>query len=188
MRRRSVQPREQRGGLRVTGSGVRGDVVEVGHGEHQPRAARERHARPVGGPLHAELQALRVGGRERRLDQQAVAVLRPAGPAADRLVPALARRAEQPVLLQRVDDLLEADEVGLERRHVREQERQPLLPAIGEVEDVQGRDEQAVQRGLRSGLGQDRVAGRAGRRSRSATRRAAVRSGEGGRLPQLEQE
>ena len=65
---------------------------------------------------------------------------RPAQPRM-RLVPAFARRPEQPVLLERVDDLLEADEVRLEGRHVREQQRQALLPAVGEVADVERRDE-----------------------------------------------
>ena len=118
-------------------------------------------------------------GDERRLDEQAVAVLRPAGPAADRLVAALARRAQQPVLLQRVDDLLEADEVRLERRHVGEQERQPLLPAVGEVEDVERRDEQAVH-GLQAlGSGARLRGPRAGRRRPRdrRVRRARARAG-----------
>ena len=82
--------------------------------------------------------------RERLPDEQRVAVLRPAGPAPGRLVAARAGRPDQPVLLEDVDDLLEPEEVGLERGHVGEDQRQPLVPAIGEVADVEGRDVEAV--------------------------------------------
>ena len=50
------------------------------------------------------------------------------------------------VLLQHVDDLLEPEQVRLERRHVGEQERQALEPAVGQVPDVEGRDVQSVHR------------------------------------------
>ena len=58
----------------------------------------------------------------------------------ERFVAALARGADQPVLLERVDDLLEPEHVRLERGHVGEQQRQPLGPAVGEVADVERRD------------------------------------------------
>ena len=94
----------------------------------------------MGRPMEAELHAILVGGCQRRLDQQAVAVLGPPRPAADRLVPALPRCTQQPVLLERVDDLLEAEKVGLQGRHVGEEKRKALVPAIREVPDIQGRD------------------------------------------------
>ena len=68
---------------------------------------------------------------------------RPAQPRIARVAP-LPRRADQPVLLHHVDDFLEPEQVGLEGRHVGEDQRQPLRPAIGEVEDVERRDVQAV--------------------------------------------
>ncbi len=112
--------------------------------EHEAGAAREPHEQPDRRPGPAQVEPLRAVRDERRLDEHAVAVLRAAGPGAVRLVPAFARRPEEPVLLERVDDLLEPDEVRLEGRHVREQQRQALLPAVGEVADVERRDEQAV--------------------------------------------
>ena len=68
---------------------------------------------------------------------------RPAQPR-NGLVAALAGGAQEPVLLERVDDLVEPDDVRLERGHVGEQQRQALLPAVGQVADVEGRDVQAV--------------------------------------------
>ena len=83
---------------------------------------------------------------ERLADEQAVAVLGPAGPAADRAVAALAGRADEAVLLHHVDDLLEPEQVRLERGHVGEDERQALVPAVGEVADVERGDVQPVHR------------------------------------------
>src|SRR4029079_7425118 len=65
---------------------------------------------------------------------------RPPPPAARALVAALASRADQPVLLKRIDDLLEAEDVRLEGGHVGEEQRQPLVPAVGGGADVQGGD------------------------------------------------
>ena len=45
-----------------------------------------------------------------------------------------------------VDDLLEADDVRLERGEVGQQQRQPLVPAVGQVEDVERRDVEAIHR------------------------------------------
>ena len=58
----------------------------------------------------------------------------------------LARRTEEPVLLEWVHHLLEPHEIGLERGHVGEQERQALVPAVCEVAQVERRDVQAVHR------------------------------------------
>ena len=116
------------------------------------RATRQCDARPMRGPVVGEVDAIDVRPGKGLPDEQAVAVLRPACPAADRAVVALTGRPEKAVLLHHVDDLLEAEQVGLERRHVREQERQPLEPAIGEVPDVEGRDVQTVHRAPSRGI------------------------------------
>ena len=59
---------------------------------------------------------------------------------------AIAGRPDEPVLLHDVDDLLEPEQVGLERRHVGEQERQALEPAVGEVPDVERGDVESIHR------------------------------------------
>ena len=147
MCRGHVQPRKQRLRLGGTDRLVGREMVEVGDDEREPGAARR---------ATCTRSAERVAPRSRRSarspqrlpHQQRVAVLRAPGPAAVRLVPALAGRAEQAVLLQRVHDLLEPDEVGLERGHVREEQGHALVPAVGEVADVEGGDMQGVHGGL----------------------------------------
>ena len=125
-------------------------------------AVREGHLDPMGGPVPPEVDALRLGGGQRLADEDAVAVLRPARPAADRPVVTRPGRAEQPVLLERIHALLETEEVGLERRHVGEEQRQALVPAVGQVAQVEGRDVQLVHRsGLLRDEGQGEREGRA---------------------------
>ena len=154
-------------------------MVQVRDGEDERRAAGERQAHAVRRPPQPEVEALVVRRDQRGLHEQAVAVLGTTGPAADGLVAALAGGAEQPVLLHRVDDLLQADQVRLEGGHVGQEQRQALGPAVGEVEDVQRGDEQAVHRLLVAqaltgvpGLRVDGAAGR-GDRDRERERRAA---------------
>ena len=143
--RRGVEPVDELPRLLVARGLVGRDVVEVGDRD-------ERRVAPPGSATDAR-SADRLRPRSSRSTSRGaraargrarVAVLRPAGPAAERLVAALARRADEAVLLERVDDLLEAEEVGLERGHVGEEQRQPLVPAVGEVADVERRD---VERG-----------------------------------------
>ena len=71
---------------------------------------------------------------------------RPAHPrrASYAAAPAAPRSA---VLLQRVDHLLEADEVRLERREVGQQQGQALVPPVGQVAQVEGRHPQLEGRG-----------------------------------------
>ncbi len=118
----------------------------MGDDDENGRTAGQRDDRPMRGPVQPQLEAVRLGRGEGLSNEQAVAVLRAAGPTAHDAVAALPRRAEQAILLHRIDDLLEPQEVGLEGRHVRQQERQALEPAIGQVADVQGRDVQAIHR------------------------------------------
>ena len=79
----------------------------------------------MGGAAVGELEPIDVGGGQGLLHEEAVAVLGPAGPAADGPVGSLSRR---PISRSwpDVDDLLEREEVGLERGHVAEDERQAL--------------------------------------------------------------
>ena len=60
-------------------------------------------------------------------------------------------RAEEPVLLQGVDHFLQTDEVRLERREVGQQQGQALIPAVGQVAQVEGRHPQL--QGCRPGRG-----------------------------------
>ena len=85
---------------------------------------------------------------ERCLHQQAVAELRAGGPRPEDGVVPLAGSTDDPVLLHLVHDLLEAEDVRLERRHVGEDERQPLSPPVEEAEDVQRRNVQQVHQVL----------------------------------------
>src|SRR6185503_11464554 len=71
------------------------------------------------------------------------AVLRAPGPAPAGLVATFAGGAEQAVLLDGEDALLQPDQVRLERGHVHEEERQALVPAVRDVADVERRDEEA---------------------------------------------
>ena len=149
---RSVEPVEQRGRLLVAHGRIGNEVVEVRDRERDRGAVREGHLDPVGGPVPPEIDALRLRGSQRLADEDAVAVLRPARPAADRPVMTRPGRAEEPVLLERIHAFLETDEVGLQRCHVGEEERQALVPAVGQVAQVQRRDVELVHR---SGLLRD---------------------------------
>ena len=118
-------------------------MVQVGDRDEEGRAVRQRHGHAVGRPLVAEVQALQPVGRERRPDEEAVAVLGAPRPApVDRVVVRRSRR-EQAVLLHRVDDLLEAQQVGTQGGRVGQQQREALLPAVRQVQDVERRDAQA---------------------------------------------
>ena len=86
---------------------------------------------------------------------------RPAQPRRD-LVAALAGGAEEPVLLDREDALLEPDEVRLERRHVGEEERDPLRPAVRDVAQVERRDVERVSHRRLAAAAAGRRAGSAG--------------------------
>ena len=120
------------------------EVVEVRDREGDHGAVREGHRHAMGGPVPPEIDALRLRDGQRLADEDAVAVLGPARPAADRPVVTRPGRAEQPVLLERIHALLEAEEVRLERSHVGEEERQALVPAVGQIAQVQRRDVQLV--------------------------------------------
>ena len=61
-----------------------------------------------------------------------------------RCVPLLPRRTDDPILLHRVDDLLQPEQVWLECTHVREQQTETLVPAVGQVSEVERGDVQAV--------------------------------------------
>src|SRR5215207_10456026 len=98
--------------------------MEVRDRERDPGTVWERQLDPMCGPVPPEIDAFGLRGSQWFADEDAVAVFRSARPAADRPVGARARRAEQPVLLERIDALLETEQVGLERCHVREEERQ----------------------------------------------------------------
>ena len=151
------------------------EVVQVGDDEVR--------ARPPVGSATGTRSAERLRPRssrspspscERLPAEHGVAVLGPAGPAAAGLVAALAGGAEEAVLLDREDALLEPDEVRLERRHVGEQERDPLRPAVGDVAQVERRDVQSrvSHRAARAGAGSARR-GR-GRRSAGASETGIV--------------
>src|SRR5207237_8081297 len=101
----------------------------------------------------AEIAAPALAEHKGLAAQDRVAVLRPAGPASAGRIVALPGRAEQPILPDREDALLEPDEVRLERRHVGEEERDPLRPAIGDVAQVEGRD---AERNAGRGIGRVR--------------------------------
>ena len=53
-------------------------------------------------------------------------------------------RADQPVLLHGIDDLLEAQDVRLKGGHVGQDQGQSLRPAIGQIQDVEGRDMHSI--------------------------------------------
>ena len=89
-------------------------------------------------------------------DEQRISVLRPACPAANDPVAALAGRPDESILVHHVDALLEPEQVGLESGHVGQDELQPLGPAVGEVEDVERRHMQPIH-GVQSD-GSDRSA------------------------------
>ena len=136
--------------------------MEVRDREGDPAAVRERHLDPMGGPVPPEIDALRLGGGQRLADEDAVAVFRPACPATNRPVVTRPGRAEQPVLLERIHAFLETEQVGLQRRHVREEKRQALVPAVGQVAQVESGDVQLVHRsGLLRDKGQGEGEGRA---------------------------
>ena len=99
-----------------------------------------------GAPAQPKVEPLRVGEYQRPSAEEAVAVFGTTRPAADDLVLGLARRPDDPILLQDVHDLLETEEIWLQGRHVGEDQRQPFRPAVGEVEDVQGGDVESVHR------------------------------------------
>ena len=99
----------------------------------------------------SEVDPLGIARRQWLTDEDAVAVFGPARPAANHAVLAGTRGAEQPILLRRVDHLLQAHEVRLERGHVGEQERQALVPAVGQVAQVERRDEQLIHGQASSG-------------------------------------
>jgi len=119
-------------------------VMEVRDREHEPPSAGQLEWDPRRRSLVPELDPFRFARLELLADQDAVAVLGPACPSSDRAIVAGARGPQQPILLRRVDDLLEAHQVGLKRGHVGEQERQALIPAIGEVAQVERCDVQLV--------------------------------------------
>ena len=148
MLRQIVEPREEPVDLGDPQRLVRRDVVQVRDREDEAGAAGERQAHAMGGSRGPEVKALDIRGAQGLPDQEAVAVFRAPGPAADGLVAALAGGTQQAVLLERVDDLVQPEHVRLEGGHVREQERQALVPAVGQVADVERRDEQAVHGGL----------------------------------------
>ena len=85
-RRRRVEPGEQGRGLAIALGLGRDRVVEVGDGEERPRPRRQAEPDPVRGALEPEIEPVDVGRLEPRPDEHRVAVLRPAGPAADRPV------------------------------------------------------------------------------------------------------
>ena len=138
------EPVEQLARLVVAQRLVLGHVVEVGDGDDERRSALERDRGADRGPLEAQVEPLGIGRLERPADQERVPVLRPSGPPARALVAALAARTDQAILLERIDDLLQAEDVRLEGGHVGQEQRQPLVPPVGEVADVQGGD---VERG-----------------------------------------
>ena len=163
MGRRFLEPREEAVDLGDPERLVRRDVVQVRDREDEAGAAREREQHAVGGPRCPQVHPLDVRRAQGLPDQEAVAVLRSPGPSADGLVAPLARGTQQAVLLERIDDLVQPEHVRLQRGHVREQQRQALVPPIGQVADVEGRDEQAVHGGLLgSGGGRRRGRGAAG--------------------------
>ena len=107
---------------------------------HEHGRRRARHDQPERRPVQPEVQPLDVADREALADEHRVAILGPSGPRSVGFVPPLPGRPDEPILLERVDDLLQPEHVRLERRHVGEQQRETLLPAVGEVPDVQRRD------------------------------------------------
>ena len=120
-------------------------------------------------PVQAEVQPLHVRAADASElpDEHRCCRTRAGRPTPGRLVAALPGRADQAILLERVDDLLEPEDVGLERAHVGEQQRQPLVPAVGEVADVERRDVQAVH-AAQCAVSGDRGGGQ--RRTRTSTR------------------
>jgi len=115
--------------------------MQVRHAERQSGPAGARNHGAVRGSLEAEVEAIDALDGERAPDEQAVPVLRPPRPPAHDFVLPRAGGREQAILLRRVHHLLQAEQVRLERRHVREQERQPLVPPIEDSSQVQCRDE-----------------------------------------------
>src|SRR4029077_13394869 len=94
-----------------------GRVVEVGHCDEGRSAIRQVDPDAMRRPLEAQVETLVRLGYKGRTDEQAVAVFGPAGPAPDRGIGPLPCGADEAVLLEDVDDLLEAEKVRLEGRH-----------------------------------------------------------------------
>ena len=140
-------------------------TVEV---ERRPARKRDGHAKRRA--VAIEVDPLAFAQLERLLAQDGVAVFRPSRPAAARGVAALARRAEQPVLLDREHALLEPDEIRLERGHVGEEQGNSLRPAVRDIAQVQGRDDEAVSHRPVSMPRSPRLQRRVHRRSRLLVR------------------
>ena len=133
-------------GLLVALGSVGREVVEVRDRDEDARARRELDRGPVRRPLQPQVDPLDVAPDERLADQQAVAVFRSTRPAPERRVAPLSRCTDQPILLHHVDDLLEPQQVGLQRCHVGQDQREPFGPAVRQVEDVVGGDVETVHR------------------------------------------
>ena len=120
--------------------------MQVGHHDAQLLAYRKSDGYAKRRSVEAEIQALRVVAGQGFPDQQAVAVFGATRPGPDCPVVSLASCPDEPILLHRVDHLLEAQDVRVERRHVGQQKRQPLRPAIGQVPDVERGDVDLLHR------------------------------------------
>ena len=118
-------------------------VVQMRHRHGYEPTAGHRDAGPDRGTGQSQVEPLDVGRDERRAHECRVAVFRPASPSADALVASLAGRPDQAILLEDIDDFLEPEDIGLERRHVGEDQGQALVPAVGQVADVERGDLEA---------------------------------------------
>ena len=110
------------------------------HREEDVVALLETQSHAEGRAFQPEVDPLSVVGGQWLADEQAVAVFGAPRPCPDLPVPALAGCADQAVLLQRIDDLLEPEDIRLQGGHVGVDERLPFGPSIVQVADVQRGD------------------------------------------------
>ena len=143
------QPRDKSPGLRLARAIVHRHVMQVRDHHRDGRSIRDLQRNPERRTVSTEVQALGITGGDRFPDKDAVAVFGTSRPPPVDRVAGIPGGAQQAILPDREDTFLQAEQVGLDGRHVGEQEREPLGPAIRDVPEVEGRDVQMLHQASR---------------------------------------